>query len=116
MILRDNYSQAPGACRLCALNILPTIDTERDYDSDGFGGVLYVCASCAGTMAQMLGYIHPERAADLEDELERTCERLDSQETENADLAAKYETLKESIDVVAAATPKRGPGRPRKDA
>jgi hypothetical protein len=111
VILRDNYSQVPGRCRLCTLSILPVIDTERDYDSDGFGGVLYICASCVGTMADMLGWSHPERIADLEDELARTSERLDEQETENADIAAQLETLKEAQTIV-----KRGPGRPRKTA
>jgi hypothetical protein len=117
VILRDNYSQAPGACRLCSLSILPTFDTERDYDSDGFGGVMYICASCAGTMADMLGWAHPDRVLDMTEELNRTAERLDEQETENADLAAKLATMVEAHGIATAATPvKRGPGRPRKDA
>jgi len=116
MILRDSYSQAPGCCRLCNLHILPVIDTERDFDSDGFGGVLYVCASCIGTMAGKLGWSDPSRIDDLEDELARTAERLDEQETENADLAARLATVTEAISIRDAAPVKRAPGRPRKDA
>lgn len=115
MILRDNYSQAPGRCRLCEMSYLPVFDTERDFDSDGFGGVLYVCHSCVGTMAGMLGWSHPERIEDLEAELNRTSERLDEQETENADLAAELQTLKDAINIAQTPAPvKRGPGRPRK--
>lgn len=118
MIYRDNYSQFPGHCRLCTNSNLPVIDTERDYDSDGFGGVLYICFACGTTMAQMFGYIAPERLADLEDELERTCQRLDEQETENADLAAQLSTYQDLVKITGAAEPeapvKRGPGRPRK--
>lgn len=117
MILRNSYD-FPARCRLCDVGHLPTIDTERSYDSDDFGGILYICSVCVGEMARMLGYTHPEKVADLEDELERTCERLDSQETENADLAAENATLKEAMNLAAPTAPavKRGPGRPRKDA
>lgn len=114
MQLLNSYSQPPGHCRLCTSAVTPVIDTQRDYDSDGLGGCLYVCFNCASNMAQLLGWCSPERLADLEDELERTCERLDTQETENADLAAQLETVREAITIVTPATPKRGPGRPRK--
>lgn len=115
MILRDSYSQAPGRCRLCESCVVPTIDTNRTFDSDGYGGTLYICLNCARNMADLIGFVAPERLADLEDELERTCQRLDDQETENADLAAQLEILRETVKIVTPEAPvKRGPGRPRK--
>lgn len=114
MILRDSFSQPPGHCRLCQSCVLPVVDTFRDYDSDGYGGSLYICLNCVRTMADLIGFVSPERLADLEDELERTCQRLDEQETENADLAAQNETLREAVAIVTPTTAKRGPGRPRK--
>lgn len=116
MLLRETYSTFPGHCRLCTSSGTPVIDTERPYDSDGYGGALYVCYDCVTTMANLCGFVHPERHEDLEREHETTCQRLDEQETENADLAAQLETLKEAMNLAAPTAPavKRGPGRPRK--
>lgn len=115
MILRDSYSGGGlGHCRLCQSCVLPVVDTLRDYDSDGYGGSLFICFNCGTHLAQLFGFVSPERLADLEDELERTCQRLDEQETENADLAAELETLRGAIQLVTPTTAKRGPGRPRK--
>lgn len=115
MIFRDHYSQFPGRCALCESNALPVIDTNRDWETQGGVGVLYICFNCGSNMAQLFGFVAPERLADIEDELERTCQRLDEQETENADLAAQLETVKEALTIVTPGTPaKRGPGRPRK--
>lgn len=115
MILRDSHSQAPGHCRLCQSAVTPVLDTGCDYDSDGFGGVLYICLNCGREIAQKFGFVAPERLADLEDELNRTLERLDEQETENANLAAEIATVKETVKIVTAEAPvKRSPGRPRK--
>lgn len=117
MIFRDNYSNFPGHCRLCTLSNLPVVDTEREYDSDGYGGVLYICHTCGTEIARLFGWVHPERIEDLEAELERTAERLDAQETENADLAAQVESFNELVKIVTPEEPvKRGPGRPRKTA
>lgn len=113
MLIRDSYS-GPGHCRLCQSCVLPVVDTLRDYDSDGYGGTLYICFNCGITIAQLFGFVSPERLADLEDELERTSVRLDDQETENADLAAENEHLREAVKLVTPATAKRPVGRPRK--
>lgn len=115
MFLRDSYSNFPGHCALCTSAVVPVIDTSRDWETDGGIGSLYICSNCARNIAGLIGFIAPERLADLEDELERTCVRLDEQETENADLAAENETLRETVKLVTpSSTPKRGPGRPRK--
>lgn len=114
MIVRDNYV-FPGHCRICTLSNLPIIDTERDYDSDGYGGAMYICYTCISDMAQQFDFIHPERHEDTLTELNRVSERLDEQETENADLAAQLLTLKEAMNLATPEAPvKRGPGRPRK--
>lgn len=113
MLLRDSYAHVPGRCKLCTGSALPTVDTERDFDSDGYGGVLYICVQCVGEMAHMMGWAHPERIDDLTEELNRTAGLLDEQETENADLAAQLETLKEALTITKEPA-KRGPGRPRK--
>ena len=111
MIVRENYV-FPGHCRLCTGSTRPLIDTEREYDSDGYGGALYVCHTCVSEMARLLGFSNPERVLGLEEELDRTQDELDAQQTENADMAAELATLKEAVAL--ASTPKRGPGRPRK--
>jgi len=118
MILRNDYLTFPGHCRLCTLSAKPVVDTQRPYDSDGFGGSLYVCYDCVSTMANLCGFVHPERHDDLAREHDVTCQRLDEQETENADLAAQLLTLKEAMNLAAPTSPavKRGPGRPRKAA
>lgn len=115
MILRDSHSNFPGHCALCTSAVVPVVDTLRDWETDGGIGTLYICRNCGTTLAQLFDFVAPERIQDLEDELERTCQRLDDQETENADLAAENETLRETIKLVTPATAvKRGPGRPRK--
>lgn len=114
MFLRESYSQFPGHCALCESAVVPVVDTNREWDTPGGVGTLYICRNCGTNMAQLFGYVAPERLTDLEDELERTCQRLDDQETENADLAAENENLRETVRLVTPTTAKRGPGRPRK--
>lgn len=113
MIVREQYV-FPSHCRLCTGSTRPLIDTERDYDSDGYGGNLYICHTCVGEMARLFGFSHPERVDDLEVQVDEANARLDAQETENADLAAELAVLKEAISTAANPAPKRAPGRPRK--
>lgn len=116
MLLRTSHDNFPGHCRLCTSAVVPVVDTLRDYDSDGGGGALKICANCVGTIAGLMGYLHPSAQEDYEHRIERLSEELGSLEEQAADLAAENETLKEAFKVVGpeAAPVKRGPGRPRK--
>lgn len=118
MLLLTSYVQAPGHCRLCQSAVTPLIDTQRDYDSDGFGGALYICQNCVGTMAGLMGWVHPSAKTEFEQVIADQSELVDRLEVETADLAAELATIKETIQLLAPSeTPqKRGPGRPRKTA
>lgn len=118
MLLLTSHVNAPGHCRLCQSAVVPVVDTQRDYDSDGIGGgggALKICANCVGTMASLMGWVHPSAKEDFEERIERLEAELDGIQTEAADLAAENETLKAAFAVVGPDAPaKRGPGRPRK--
>lgn len=118
MLLRTSHDNFPGHCRLCTSAVVPVVDTLRDYDSDGGGGALKICANCVGTIAGLMGYLHPSAQEDYEQRIEVLDQRLDLLETEAADLAAENETLKEAFKTLqpSDAPVKRGPGRPRKAA
>lgn len=117
MQLLTSYVNAPGHCRLCQSCVTPVVDTQRDYDSDGFGGVLYICQNCVGTLASLMGWVHPSSKIDYENDIADRNELIDRLEVESADMAAELATLKDTFAILstpAAAPVKRGPGRPRK--
>jgi hypothetical protein len=72
----------PGQCRVCGVQfgVRPLIDTSLDAEFCGrphtegefeytlsLVGAVYLCSDCVGTMADLLGWIHPKRAAEYLD-------------------------------------------------
>ncbi len=73
MTITETARHLPAACAVCMGHMGPFADTQVDLgaveDQNGFGW-LYVCKKCVGTMAALFGYITPEAADVLRDELE----------------------------------------------
>lgn len=61
MHLVDDYALTPGCCRLCKDAKTPVVDTLQDIDNEGYEGRLYICAVCCGHLADMVGWVSPEK-------------------------------------------------------
>ncbi len=72
MTVTETARHLPAACAVCMGHMGPFADTQVDLgaveDQNGFGW-LYVCHKCVGTMAALFGYISPEAADGLRDEI-----------------------------------------------
>ena len=109
MILREAYIGFPGHCGLCTSAEVPVIDTERPYDHFDGHGIFYVCVNCAGTLAQMLGWISPERATQIEADRDNLIEQVNALEVSNEKLNVLVDTLTaDDVRQARANRPRRG--------
>lgn len=92
--LRDQYDRTPGHCRLCRSAETPVIDTGNAYDSDGFGGALYVCFNCGTEIAQIVGFISPILYEKQVEELTKTVALLNKEEEKSEMLQAALDAAK----------------------
>lgn len=95
MQVTDAYVLAPGECRICGGNRTPAIDTLREIDTWGWDGRLYICHECAGSMAQLLGWVPPDKHGELL-ELTKTLKKERDQAV--ADLEKKTAVLDAMFD------------------
>lgn len=102
MILRDSYDLFPGHCRLCMGNATPVIDTQRPYDVDGVDGVLSVCCDCVSNMAQLLGWVSPQKAEEYDQLLASAKTQLEAFDTEVRDLREFREMVLKDIPKAGA--------------
>lgn len=94
MNLVDSYTMTPGSCRLCSDAKTPVVDTLMDIDLNGFDGRLYICASCVGHLAGMIGWSSPERIEKVQKENSRYRKQI---ERLKQDFAAAKEFVSEAF-------------------
>lgn len=94
----NQYTFAPGQCRICGGAKVPAIDTGLEMDTQGFDGRLYFCHDCVTSMYSMIsgtlgspGMVPAHRFAELQGRVE-----LAEQQ------AADY---REALDAVRGDTP-----------
>jgi hypothetical protein len=73
----NQYTFAPGQCRICGGAKVPAIDTGLEMDSQGFDGRLYFCHDCVTSMYSMIsgtlgspGMVPSHRFAELQGRVE----------------------------------------------
>jgi hypothetical protein len=69
----NQYTFAPGQCRICGGAKVPAIDTGLEMDGQGFDGRLYFCHDCVTSMYSMIsgtlgspGMVPSHRFAELQ--------------------------------------------------
>lgn len=107
MQLIENYLQPPGHCRLCLGAEVPIVDTGRNYDSDGFGGILYVCVNCATEMAQMFGWVPPEIHSQFVTQVDALIDHVNDIETQNELLNQLVDRMQRA-DLARQTRPRKG--------
>lgn len=90
MQLVDSYALPPGCCRLCRAAHVPVVDTFQDIDNDGYEGRLYICAECCGHLADMTGWVSPEKFKATRTELNRLKKK-------NEELKGEFAAAKEFV-------------------
>ena len=111
MMVTDTARYLPAACAVCMGHMGPFCDTQVDLgaveDQNGFGW-LYVCKRCVGTMADLFGYVTPEAAEELRDEIALSKQYAalteDLLREEKASKVVKLSELQEAGLVVAGTT------------
>lgn len=66
MLVVESFIQRPGCCWHCrSEQHLPAVDLLRDIDQEGYDGHAYLCKACIGALADLMGWISPEKADEL---------------------------------------------------
>jgi hypothetical protein len=94
----NQYTFAPGQCRICGGSKVPAVETGLEMDSQGFDGRLYFCYDCVTAMYSMIsgtlgspGMVPSHRVAELQG-------RVDLAEQQARD-------YKDALDAVRGDTP-----------
>lgn len=84
MHLTSSPIALPGSCKGCGSGTrFPFVDTTW---SEEYHGAIYFCVDCVGSMADLFGFISPEKAAALKAEIETLSARVYELERDNRSL------------------------------
>lgn len=88
----DTPLAMPGSCRYCGgASKKCYLDTGLQFD---FEGAVYICDECFGFMADLFGYITPDRANDLKENAKRLTHQVEELEIKNMALQQAINSMK----------------------